>query len=256
MNVVFQILTLLGGLGLFLYGMKIMSDSLQRITGDNLRNILSKMTANRFRGILTGLGITSIIQSSSATTVMVVSFVNAGALTLAGAVTVIMGANIGTTVTAWIVSLLGFKFDISELVLPIIAIATPFLFIKSKENLGEFLIGFALLFLGLQMLTNNVPDFTDPKYVGVLEFIANMKEYGYFSTLLFVVVGTVFTFIIQSSSAMMAVTLVMCAKGLIPFEMGAALVLGENIGTTITANIAASVANKTAKQAARAHLIF
>ncbi|MFA6705805.1 MAG: Na/Pi cotransporter family protein [Bacteroidales bacterium] len=256
MNIVFQILTLLGGLGLFLYGMKIMSDSLQRITGDNLRNILSKMTANRFRGILTGLGITSIIQSSSATTVMVVSFVNAGALTLAGAVTVIMGANIGTTVTAWIVSLLGFKFDISELVLPIIAIATPFLFIKSKENLGEFLIGFALLFLGLQMLTNNVPDFTDPKYVGVLEFIANMKEYGYFSTLLFVVVGTVFTFIIQSSSAMMAVTLVMCAKGLIPFEMGAALVLGENIGTTITANIAASVANKTAKQAARAHLIF
>ncbi|MDD4739868.1 MAG: Na/Pi symporter, partial [Bacteroidales bacterium] len=182
--------------------------------------------------------------------------VNAGALTLAGAVTVIMGANIGTTVTAWIVSLLGFKFDISEFVLPIIAIATPFLFIKSKENIGEFFIGFALLFLGLQMLTSNVPDFTDPKYVGVLEFIANMKEYGYFSILLFVLIGTIFTFIIQSSSAMMAVTLVMCAKGLIPFEMGAALVLGENIGTTITANIAATVANKTAKQAARAHLIF
>ena len=256
MNVVFQILTLLGGLGLFLYGMKIMSDSLQRLTGDSLRNFLSKMTSNRFRGILTGLGITSVIQSSSATIVMVVSFVNAGALTLAGAVTVIMGANIGTTVTAWIVSLLGFKFDISEFVLPIIAIATPFLFIKSKENIGEFFIGFALLFLGLQMLTSNVPDFTDPKYVGVLEFIANMKEYGYFSILLFVLIGTIFTFIIQSSSAMMAVTLVMCAKGLIPFEMGAALVLGENIGTTITANIAATVANKTAKQAARAHLIF
>ncbi len=256
MNVVFQILTLLGGLGLFLYGMKIMSDSLQRLTGDSLRNFLSKMTSNRFRGVLTGLGITSVIQSSSATTVMVVSFVNAGALTLAGAVTVIMGANIGTTVTAWIVSLLGFKFDISEFVLPIIAIATPFLFIKSKENIGEFFIGFALLFLGLQMLTSNVPDFTDQKYVGVLEFIANMKEYGYFSILLFVLIGTIFTFIIQSSSAMMAVTLVMCAKGLIPFEIGAALVLGENIGTTITANIAATVANKTAKQAARAHLIF
>lgn len=256
MNALFQILTLLGGLGLFLYGMKIMSDSLQKLTGDSLRNFLSKMTSNRFRGVLTGLGITSIIQSSSATTVMVVSFVNAGALTLAGAVTVIMGANIGTTVTAWIVSLLGFKFDISEFVLPIIAIATPFLFIKSKENIGEFFIGFALLFLGLQMLTSNVPDFTDPKYVGVLEFIANMKEYGYFSILLFVLIGTIFTFIIQSSSAMMAVTLVMCAKGLIPFEMGAALVLGENIGTTITANIAATVANKTAKQAARAHLIF
>lgn len=256
MNVVFQILTLLGGLGLFLYGMKIMSDSLQRLTGDSLRNFLSKMTSNRFRGVLTGLGITSAIQSSSAATVMVVSFVNAGALTLAGAVAVIMGANIGTTVTAWVVSLLGFKFDISEFVLPIIAIATPFLFIKSKENIGEFFIGFALLFLGLQMLTSNVPDFTDQKYVGVLEFIANMKEYGYFSILLFVLIGTIFTFIIQSSSAMMAVTLVMCAKGLIPFEMGAALVLGENIGTTITANIAATVANKTAKQAARAHLIF
>lgn len=256
MNVVFQILTLLGGLGLFLYGMKIMSDSLQRLTGDSLRNFLSKMTSNRFRGVLTGLGIASAIQSSSATTVIVVSFVNAGALTLAGAVAVIMGANIGTTVTAWIVSLLGFKFDISEFVLPIIAIATPFLFIKSKENIGEFFIGFALLFLGLQMLTSNVPDFTDQKYVGVLEFIANMKEYGYFSILLFVLIGTIFTFIIQSSSAMMAVTLVMCAKGLIPFEMGAALVLGENIGTTITANIAATVANKTAKQAARAHLIF
>lgn len=256
MNVVLQALTLLGGLGLFLYGMKIMSDSLQRLTGDSLRNFLSKMTSNRFRGVLTGLGITSVIQSSSATTVMVVSFVNAGALTLAGAISVIMGANIGTTVTAWLVSLLGFKFDISEFVLPIIAIATPFLFIKSKENLGEFFIGFALLFLGLQMLTSNVPDFTDPKYVGVLEFIANMSHSGYFSIILFVVIGTILTCVVQSSSAMMAVTLVMCAKGLITFEMGAALVLGENIGTTITANIAASVANKTAKQAARAHLIF
>ncbi|MBP1645236.1 MAG: hypothetical protein H6Q16_811 [Bacteroidetes bacterium] len=256
MNIVFQILTLLGGLGLFLYGMKIMSDSLQRLTGDSLRNFLSKMTSNRFRGVLTGLGITSVIQSSSATTVMVVSFVNAGALTLAGAISVIMGANIGTTVTAWLVSLLGFKFDISEFVLPIIAIATPFLFIKSKENIGEFFIGFALLFLGLQMLTSNVPDFTDPKYAGVLEFIANMSHSGYFSILLFVVIGTILTCVVQSSSAMMAVTLVMCAKGLIPFEMGAALVLGENIGTTITANIAATVANKTAKQAARAHFIF
>ncbi len=256
MNIVFTALTFLGGLGLFLYGMKTMSDSLQRITGDNLRNFLSKMTANRFRGILTGVGITSVIQSSSATTVMVVSFVNAGALTLAGAVTVIMGANIGTTVTAWIVSLLGFRFDISEYILPIIAIATPFLFKKSKENLGQFIIGFGLLFLGLNILTTNVPDFTDEKYIGILQFIADMKEYGFLSILLFVLIGTVFTFVIQSSSAMMAVTLVMCSKGLIPFEMGAALVLGENIGTTITANIAASVANRTAKQAARAHFIF
>ncbi|MBP6429322.1 MAG: Na/Pi cotransporter family protein [Bacteroidales bacterium] len=256
MNITFQILTFLGGLGLFLYGMKTMSDSLQRMTGDKLRNFLSKMTSNRFKGILTGVGITSIIQSSSATTVMVVSFVNAGALTLAGAVTVIMGANIGTTVTAWVVSLLGFQFSISEYILPIIAIATPLLFIKSKENIGQFLIGFGLLFFGLQMITNNVPDFTEAKYVGVLDFIANMSNYGFFSILLFVLIGTILTFIVQSSSAMMAVTLVMCLKGLITFEMGAALVLGENIGTTITANLAAAVANKTAKQAARAHLIF
>lgn len=257
MNILLQILTLLGGLGLFLYGMKIMSDSLQKLAGDGLRRFLSKMTSNRFRGILTGMGITSIIQSSSATTVMVVSFVNAGALTLAGAVSVIMGANIGTTVTAWLVSLLGFKFDISEFVLPIIAIATPLLFIKKRENFGEFLIGFALLFLGLQFLTNCVPDFAhDPKYFGVLDFISRMSHSGYFSILLFVLIGTILTCIVQSSSAMMAVTLVMCAKGLITFEMGAALVLGENIGTTITANLAAVVANKTAKQAARAHFIF
>ncbi|MFA7081379.1 MAG: Na/Pi cotransporter family protein [Bacteroidales bacterium] len=256
MNITFQILTFLGGLGLFLYGMKTMSDSLQRMTGDKLRNFLSKMTANRFRGILTGMGITTIIQSSSATTVMVVSFVNAGALTLAGAVSVIMGANIGTTVTAWVVALLGFKFNISEYILPIIAVATPLLFVKSKENLGHFLIGFGLLFLGLQMLTSNVPDFTEAKYIGVLEFIANMSNYGFLSILLFVLIGTILTFVIQSSSAMMAVTLVMCLTGLIDFRMGAALVLGENIGTTITANLAASVANKTARQAARAHLIF
>lgn len=257
MNIVLQVLTLLGGLGLFLYGMKIMSDSLQKLAGDGLRRFLSKMTSNKFRGVLTGMGITSIIQSSSATTVMVVSFVNAGALTLAGAISVIMGANIGTTVTAWLVSLLGFKFNISEFVLPIIAIATPLLFIKRRETFGEFLIGFALLFLGLQFLTSCVPDFAhDPKYFGVLDFISRMSHSGYFSILLFVLIGTILTCIVQSSSAMMAVTLVMCSKGLIPFEMGAALVLGENIGTTITANLAAVVANKTAKQAARAHFIF
>ena len=255
--VIITVLTLLGGLGLFLYGMKIMSDSLQKLAGNGLRSFLSKMTSNRFRGVLTGLGITSIIQSSSATTVMVVSFVNAGALTLAGAISVIMGANIGTTVTAWLVSLLGFKFDISELVFPIIAIATPLLFIKKRETFGEFLVGFALLFLGLQSLTNSVPDFAhDPQYFGVLDFISRMSHSGYFSILLFVLIGTILTCIVQSSSAMMAVTLVMCSKGLIPFEMGAALVLGENIGTTITANLAAVVANKTAKQAARAHFIF
>lgn len=256
MDVLILVLKLLGSLGVFLYGMKIMSDALQKLAGDSLRGFLSKMTSNRFSGVLTGMGITSIIQSSSATTVMVVSFVNAGALSLAGAISVIMGANIGTTVTAWLVSLLGFKFSISDCVLPIIAIATPLLFIKKQQNLGEFLIGFALLFLGLQFLTNGVPDFTKPEYAGVLEYIASLSNYGYFSTLLFVLIGTILTCVVQSSSAMMAVTLVMCSKGLIGFEVGAALVLGENIGTTITANLAAVVANKTAKKAARAHFIF
>ncbi|MFA6200504.1 MAG: Na/Pi cotransporter family protein [Bacteroidales bacterium] len=256
MTVLITVLTLLGGLGVFLYGMKIMSEALQKLAGDGLRGFLSKMTSNRFSGVLTGAGITSIIQSSSATTVMVVSFVNAGLLSLGGAISVIMGANIGTTVTAWLVSLLGFKFSISELVLPIVAIATPFLFIKKHQNFGEFLIGFALLFLGLQFLTNSVPDFTDPKYSDVLTSIASLSNYGFFSTILFVIVGTILTCVVQSSSAMMAVTLVMCSKGLIGFEIGAALVLGENIGTTITANLAAVVANKTAKRAARAHFIF
>ncbi len=256
MTVIITVLTLLGGLGVFLYGMKIMSEALQKLAGDGLRGFLSKMTSNRFSGVLTGAGITSIIQSSSATTVMVVSFVNAGLLSLGGAISVIMGANIGTTVTAWLVSLLGFKFSISELVLPIVAIATPFLFIKKHQNFGEFLIGFALLFLGLQFLTNSVPNFTDPKYSDVLTSIASLSNYGFFSTILFVIVGTILTCVVQSSSAMMAVTLVMCSKGLIGFEIGAALVLGENIGTTITANLAAVVANKTAKRAARAHFIF
>lgn len=256
MDILLKVLEVVGALGLFLFGMKSMSDGLQKLAGDKMRTILSKMTSNRFSGVLTGLGVTTLIQSSSATTVMVVSFVNAGLLTLTGAIAVIMGANIGTTVTAWIISLLGFKFSISVIIFPVIAIATPFMFIKGKEALGEFLIGFALLFMGLEALQAGMPDFKQPEYAPVLEFISSMSDYGYLSYLLFVLIGSIMTVIIQSSSAMMAVTLVMCAQGLIGFEVAAALVLGENIGTTITANISALMANSTAKRAALAHLVF
>lgn len=256
METLLVVLNFVGALGLFLFGMKLMSDSLQKLAGDKMRAVLSKMTSNRFSGVLTGAGITTLIQSSSATTVMVVSFVNAGLLKLSGAIAVIMGANIGTTVTAWIISLLGFEFDINMLVYPAIAVAAPFLFIEKRKSVGEFLIGFALLFMGLEALKSGVPDFTLPQYSGVLEFIASMSGYGYLSIILFVLIGTILTVVVQSSSAMMAITLVMCAKGLIGFEVAAALVLGENIGTTITANMAAMMANATAKRAARAHLMF
>ena len=250
METLLDVLNFVGALGLFLFGMKLMSDSLQKLAGDKMR------ASNRFSGVLTGAGITTLIQSSSATTVMVVSFVNAGLLKLSGAIAVIMGANIGTTVTAWIISLLGFEFNINMLVYPAIAIAAPFLFIEKRKSVGEFLIGFALLFMGLEALKGGVPDFTLPQYSGVLEFIASLSGYGYLSILLFVLIGTILTVVVQSSSAMMAITLVMCAKGLIGFEVAAALVLGENIGTTITANMAAMMANATAKRAARAHLMF
>ena len=256
MGVVLKALELIGALGLFLYGMKVMSDALQKLAGDKMRGILSKMTSNRLSGVITGLGITTLIQSSSATTVMVVSFVNAGLLKLSGAIAVIMGANIGTTVTAWIISLLGFEFSTTLIVFPLIAVATPLLFIKKRKSLGEFFVGFALLFMGLEALKNGVPDFTQPEYAEVLNFIGSLSNYGYLSILLFVLIGTILTVIVQSSSAMMAVTLVMCSQSLIGFEVAAALVLGENIGTTITANMAALMANATAKRAARAHLVF
>ncbi|MCH3924335.1 MAG: Na/Pi cotransporter family protein [Bacteroidales bacterium] len=256
MDILLTVLGLLGALGMFLYGMTIMSDSLQKIAGDKLRVLLTKMTSNRFRGILTGIGITSVIQASAATIVMVVSFVNAGLISLPGAISIIMGANIGTTVTAWIVSLLGFKVSIVAFSLPLIAIATPLMFTKKYKVLGTFIIGFSLLFYGLGLLQAQVPDFTQPQYASVLEVVGKLSNYGYGSILLFVLIGTIVTVVIQSSSAMMAVTLVMCSKGLISFEMACVLCLGENIGTTITANIAAIVANKTAKRAARAHTLF
>ncbi|MBR1769734.1 MAG: Na/Pi cotransporter family protein [Bacteroidales bacterium] len=256
MQTVLYILTLIGSLGVFLYGMTVMSESIQKLAGSGLRGLLSKMTSNRFKGILTGIGVTSIIQASAATIVMVVSFVNAGLISLEGSISVIMGANIGTTITAWIVSLLGFQVSVVSLTLPIIALATPLMFTKRYKTLGSFLIGFALLFYGLGLMQSQVPDFTQPQYFYIVNYISELSSHSYLSVILFVAVGTVVTFIIQSSSAMMAVTLVMCSKGLISFEMACALCLGENIGTTLTANLAAMVANESAKRAARAHLLF
>ena len=256
MHTVFQILTLLGALGMFLYGMTMMSEGLQKVAGSRLRSILSAMTANSFTRILTGTLITSIIQSSSATTVMIVSFVNAGLMSLTQAVGVIMGANIGTTVTSWLISLLGFTADISSLSIPLIGIGFAFMMFKSqrKKNIGEMIIGFAMLFLGLSFLKNSVPDLsTNPEAIA---FIRKWTDWGFFSVLIFVLVGTVMTIILQSSSATVALTLVMASQGWIPFEIAAAMVLGENIGTTITANIAASVGNISAKRAALAHTVF
>ena len=256
MSTVFQILTLLGALGMFLYGMTLMSEGLQKVAGSRLRSILSAMTANSFTRILTGTLITAIIQSSSATTVMIVSFVNAGLLSLTQAVGVIMGANIGTTVTSWLISLLGFTADISTLSIPLIGIGFAFMMLKSqkRKNIGEMIIGFAMLFLGLSFLKDSVPDLSsNPEAIA---FIQKWTDWGFFSVLIFVLVGTVMTIVLQSSSATVALTLVMASQGWIPFEMAAAMVLGENIGTTITANIAASVGNISAKRAALAHTVF
>ncbi|NCC98107.1 MAG: Na/Pi cotransporter family protein [Bacteroidia bacterium] len=251
-----DLLTLIGSLGLFLYGMKLMSEGLQKIAGDKLRSVLTAMTKNRVIGLFTGLLITAIIQSSSATTVMVVSFVNAGLLTLTQSITVIMGANIGTTITAWIISLFGFKVSMSALALPIIAVSIPFIFSShnKRKSFGEFLLGFALLFMGLELLKKSVPDLqSNPE---ILAFLTQYTGYGFGSVIIFLIIGTILTVVVQSSSATMAVTLIMCGKGWIPFELAAAMVLGENVGTTITANIAAIPANVSAKRTALSHFIF
>ena len=253
---ILQILTLLGALGMFLYGMNLMSSGLQKAAGDRLRGLLSAMTSSPFKGVLTGLGITTVIQSSSATTVMVVSFVNAGLLTLAQAIGVIMGANIGTTVTAWLVSWLGFKADISILAVPLMLLG--FLFSNSKknqrQNIGELIVGFCLLFLGLSFMKDSVPNLNETPQV--LEFVRSWAGHGFGSVLIFLLFGTVLTLVLQSSSATMAITLIMLSMGFIPFNMACAMVLGENIGTTITANIAASIGNTQSKRAAMSHTIF
>lgn len=249
-------LQLIGALGFFIYGMKIMSEGIQKIAGNKMRQFLGAMTSNRFAGVFTGFTTTALIQSSSATTVMIVSFVNAGLLTLRQSIGVIMGANIGTTITAWIITILGFKVKMDVLALPIIAFGLPLMFSSNNKYkaLSEFLIGFALLFLGLDALKGAVPDISNNPEI--LHFLEEWTSMGVLSTLLFVGIGTIVTVVVQSSSAAMALTLVLCADGIIPFEAAAAMVLGENIGTTITANLAAMVGNIHAKRTARAHLIF
>ena len=253
---IIELLTLIGALGFFIYGMKVMSDGIQKVAGSKMRSILSKMTSNRFLGITTGFILTALLQSSSATTVMIVSFVNAGLLSLVESIGVIMGANIGTTITAWLISLLGFKVKIASIALPIIAIGFPMMF-SSKSNIkswAEVLIGFALLFMGLDALKGAVPNLKEN--AEFLSFLSSYADMGTISLLIFIGVGTILTLVVQSSSAAMALTLVMCYEGYIPFELAAAMVLGENIGTTITANLAALVGNVHAKRAARAHFIF
>jgi phosphate:Na+ symporter len=253
---IFEILTLFGALCLFLLGMKSMSQGIQKLAGEKMRDLLGAMTTNRFAGVFTGLLITGIIQSSSATTVMVVSFVNAGLLNLAQSIGVIMGANIGTTLTAWIVSLLGFKVDLADIVIPLFGIGAPLLLMRKEkfQFIGEFIIGFALLFLGLEFMQDSVPDLqSNPE---LFQWLSNLTDLGGWSIIIFIGIGTLVTIVLQSSSASMALTMVMCANGWIGFEHGAAISLGENIGTTLTANLAALMGNVHAKRAALAHAVF
>lgn len=249
-------LGLLGSLGVFIYGMKIMSEALQKSAGGSLRRILKGMTTNRFMAVFTGFLITAMVQSSSATTVMVVSFVNAGLLTLIESIGVIMGANIGTTITAWLVSVLGFKVKIVALALPMIGIAFPFLFSGNKKyrNFAEIVIGFGILFIGLDFLKHSVPDIKSNP--GIMAFLEPYTHYGFGSVLLFLIIGVLLTVLVQSSSASTAITLVMVAEGWIGFEHAAAMFLGGNIGTTVTAVLAASIGNIHAKRAALFHFIF
>ncbi len=251
-----EFLGLLGAVGLFLYGMKVMSEGLQKVAGDRLRNILGAMTRNRFTGTITGFFITALIQSSSASTVMVVSFVNAGLMTLAQSMAVIFGANVGTTFTAWVIALFGFKVDISAFALPLIGLSVPLLFSsKSKhKSIGEFIIGFAFLFMGLSLINKYVPDLqSNPEMFAFLQHYASM---GFTSVLIFCLVGLVVTMIIQSSAATFAITLIMCSKGWITFDLACALVLGSNIGTTITPILASLSGNVAAKRTAMGHLLF
>ncbi len=247
---------LLGSLGLFLFGMKFMSEGIQKAAGSGLRQVLRSLTSNRFFAVLTGFLVTTIVQSSSATTVMVVSFTNAGLFNLTESIGVIMGANIGTTVTGWIVAMFGLKVSVAKLALPIMGIAFPFLFFGNDKikNWAEFVIGFALLFFGLGELKDSVPDIkSNPE---ILEFIQGWSGLGFRSLLIFIFVGTILTIVVQSSSASMALTIVLLSKGWIDFPTAAAMVLGENIGTTITAQLASLMANINAKRAAMAHTLF
>src|SRR6056297_1226048 len=252
----FDFLQLIGALGIFIYGMKIFSDGLQKVAGSRLRSILKGMTTSRLRGIFTGFTATTITQSSSTTTVMVVSFVNAGLITFIESTGVIMGANIGTTVTAWMVSIFGFKMKITPIAVAMIGIFFPFMFFGKEKlkNIAETMIGFGILFIGLEFIKDAVPNISDNPEMFM--FVDSFTEFGFLSIIIFVIAGTLLTLITQSSSASTAITLVMLFQGWIDFPIAAAMILGENIGTTVTANIAAIVGNVYAKRAARFHLVF
>lgn len=247
---------ILGSLALFIYGMKVMSEGIQKVAGPQMRVILRRMTSNRFIGLFSGFLITGLIQSSSATTVMTVSFVNAGLISLTESAGIMMGANIGTTITGWLIALDISKFNFADYSLLLIAIGLPLLFIKKYRwgYWGEFLIGFALLFLGLNFLSASFPDFSD--YPDALEFLADYSSFGYLSTVLFLFIGAIIAGLIQSSSAAMALTIVLLAKGWITLDVAAAMILGENLGTTVTAEIASLVGNVHAKRSARIHSLF
>ena len=255
---VYLFLKLLGCLALLMYGMKMMSESLQKLSGGHLRAIMGTMTKNRFTGLLTGAFVTAAVQSSTATTVMTVSFVNAGLVTLAQAISVIMGANVGTTVTAWIMSVFGFQINMSSVVFPLFALAVLLIFQKkaSGRSFGEFLFGFSFMFLGLATLRENAIEMDLPNNPEVVNFFAQTGQWGFLTTLLYLLVGSILTMCVQSSAAIMAITLILCSSGVLPIYQGIALVMGENIGTTVTSNIAALNASTNARRAALAHMVF
>ena len=256
MSNLLQIFTLIGALGMFLYGMTLMSEGLQKTAGDKLRSFLAQMTSNKFKRVLTGLGVTALVQSSSATTIMVVSFVNAGLLTLGNAIGVIMGANIGTTLTAWVTAL-GFSVDISVFSVPLMALGFILHTSKKQKNksIGEFIVGFAIMFLGLSFMKSSAGALLSNKDA-MLAFFSHFTDFGFWSEIIFLLAGTILTIVLQASSATMAITMLLTTSGLIDFPLACAMVLGENIGTTITANMAAAVGNTSAKRTARAHTLF
>lgn len=253
---IFDLIKIAGALAFFIYGMKVMSDGIQRAAGDQIRNILRSLTKNRIVGFLTGLITTGAVQSSSVTTVMTVSLVNAGLISLKQSAGLIIGANIGTTVTAWIIAGIGFKLSIQEIILPVMVIGVPLALRKKGQAkyYGEFIVGFAILFLGLNLMTQTVPDFGTNEEL--LTWFQQYSDTGPTSIALFLMIGIIVTILIQSSSAAMALTLTVCLKGWLPYELGAAMILGENIGTTLTAEIAALVGNVSAKRCARIHTFF
>ena len=246
---------IIGSLALLIYGMKVMSEALQKMAGSQLRHILATMTRNRFTGMFTGMFVTCSVQSSSATTVMTVSFVNAGLLTLAQAISVIMGANIGTTLTAWIMSL-GFNVDLTTVIFPAFFIGIMLIYSKSKRYIGDFLFGIAFLFFSLVLHSGAGKELDLEHNSDVIHFFSSFDTSSHLTIIIFLLIGTVITCIVQSSAAVMAFTILLCSSGVLPIYLGIALVLGENIGTTATANLAALGANAQARRAAAAHLVF